>query len=87
MLPTALKRYLAENIHIRKIVLRFDNDPAGRLAAKTIKTLLLKEYAVEVRLSSRGKDYNDCLCMRLGIPITKRQEKAARTERSISYGR
>lgn len=77
VLPAALKRYLAENPHIRKIVLRLDNDPAGRLAAKTIKALLLKEYAVEVevRLSPQGKDYNDCLCMRLGIPITKRKEK------------
>ena len=78
VLPAALKRYLAENPHIRKVVLRFDNDPTGRLAAKTIKALLEKDYAVTVKvhLSPQGKDYNDCLCMRLGIPITKRKEKS-----------
>lgn len=76
-LPAALVRYLDEYPHIRKVVLRLDNDLAGKLAAETIKTLLPKKYAVEVavRLSPQGKDYNDCLCMRLGLPITKRKEK------------
>lgn len=76
-LPAALVQYLSDHSNIRKIVLRLDNDLTGRLAAATIKTLLLKKYAVEVdvQLSPQGKDYNDCLCMRLGLPITKRKEK------------
>lgn len=76
-LPAALVRYLEEHPHIRKVILRLDNDLAGRTAAKTIKTLLSQKYEgdVEIRLSPQGKDYNDCLCMRLGLPITKRKEK------------
>ena len=77
-LPAALVRYLEDHPHIRKVVLRLDNDLTGKQAAETIKTLLPKKYAVDVsvRLSPQGKDYNDCLCMRLGLPITKRKERA-----------
>lgn len=51
---------------------------AGRIAANTIKTLLSKKYAVTVDIQPppQGKDYNDCLCMRLGLPITKRKERS-----------
>lgn len=74
----ALVRYLEDHPHIRKVVLRLDNDLTGKQAAETIKALLPKKYAVDVsvRLSPQGKDYNDCLCMRLGLPITKRKERA-----------
>ena len=41
-LPVALVQYLADYPHIRKVVLRLDNDPAGRIAAATIKNLLTK---------------------------------------------
>lgn len=76
-LPAALVQYLADYPHIRKVVLQLDNDPAGRIAAATIQTLLTKRYAVtaEIRPPAQGKDYNDCLCMRLGLPITKRKER------------
>ena len=76
-LPVALVQYLADYPHIRKVVLRLDNDPAGRIAAATIKTLLSKRYAVTVDIQPppQGKDYNDCLCLRLGLPITKRKER------------
>ena len=75
-LPAALVQYLADYPHIRKVVLRLDNDPAGRIAAATIQALLTKRYAVaaEIRPPAQGKDYNDGLCMRLGLPITKRKE-------------
>lgn len=77
-LPAALKQYLSDN-HIRKVVLRLDNDCAGRLAAHTIQTLLAKQYgfASTIRLPPQGKDYNDYLCIRRGLAITKRREKAA----------
>lgn len=76
-LPVALVQYLADYPHIRKVVLRLDNDNTGRIAAATIKTLLSKRYAVTVDIQPppQGKDYNDCLCMRLGLPITKRGER------------
>ena len=71
-------RYLAEHPHIRHVVLRLDNDATGRIAAETIKTLLPRKYAVTVGIQppAQGKDYNDCLCMRLGLPITKRRERS-----------
>ena len=77
-LPAALVRYLSEHPRIRRVVLRLDNDTAGRIAAETIKTLLPRKYAVTVDIQPppQGKDYNDCLCMRLGLPITKRGERS-----------
>ena len=30
---------------------------------------------VDIQPPPQGKDYNDCLCMRLGLPITKRGER------------
>ena len=77
-LPAALVRYLSEHPHIRRVVLRLDNDATGRIAAETIKALLPRKYAVTVDIQPppQGKDYNDCLCMRLGLPITKRGERS-----------
>ena len=49
-LPVALVQYLADYPHIRKVVLRLDNDHTGKLAAETIKTLLSKKYAVAVEI-------------------------------------
>lgn len=83
-LPVALKQYLSDHPHIRNVVLCLDKDPAGRLAARTIQTLLTKQYGVTSAISPppQGKDYNDCLCMRLGLPITNRREKIRNDERS-----
>lgn len=77
-LPAALVWYLAEHPHSRRVVLRLDNDATGRIAAETIKALLPRKYAVTVDIQPppQGKDYNDCLCMRLGLPITKRRERS-----------
>ena len=73
-LPVALVQYLADYPHIRKMVLRLDNDFAGQIAADTIKTLLTKRYAVTVDIQppTQGKDYNDSLCMRLRSRLPKR---------------
>lgn len=49
-LPAALVQYLADYPHIRKAVLRLDNDYTGRIAADTIKTLLSQRYAVKVAI-------------------------------------
>lgn len=74
-MPLALKRYLSENPEIHSIVLRLDNDAAGGRAAKALVSMLSWRYEVSVQPPPYGKDYNDCLCMKLGIPITHRSGK------------
>ena len=77
-LPAALVRYLAEHPHIRRVVLRLDNDATGRIAAETIRRCCRENMRSrwDIQPPPQGKDYNDCLCMRLGLPITKRGEKS-----------
>ncbi|MBR3597886.1 MAG: DUF3991 and TOPRIM domain-containing protein [Clostridia bacterium] len=68
-LPLALKQFLSEHSEIKTIHLRLDNDYAGMIATKTLKYFLSEKYDVSVHLPKRGKDYNDWLCLKLGIPI------------------
>ena len=74
-LPAALTRYLEDYPHIKTVALHLDNDTPGRLAAEAIKTVMPKQYAVEDRPPPWGKDVNDYLCHRLGIPIQKPKER------------
>lgn len=74
-LPMALKRYLSEHPNIQRITLRFDNDATGGYMAKALVTLLQDKYEVSVQPPPGGKDYNDYLCMKLGLPITHRKPK------------
>lgn len=75
-MPLALKRYLSEHPSIRFITLRLDNDATGGRAAKALVSMLSDRYEVSVQPPPYGKDYNDYLCMRLGLPITHRKGKA-----------
>ena len=75
-MPLALKRYLSEYPNIRFITLRLDNDATGGRAAKALVSMLSDRYEVSVQPPPYGKDYNDYLCMRLGLPITHRKGKA-----------
>ena len=75
-LPLALKQYLTDHPEIKRVCLRLDKDATGRLAASTLKALLQDQYKVSVYPPPIGKDYNDCLCYRLGIPITSVKPKA-----------
>ena len=75
-LPLTLKRYLSEYPNVKRITLRLDNDKAGRYMAKTLVALLSDKYEVSVQPPPYGKDYNDYLCMKLGIPITHRKSKS-----------
>lgn len=61
--PAALIQYLNEHSYINDIALHLDNDTAGRLAAKTIQTILPSKYTVTDKPPKRGKDYNDYLKM------------------------
>jgi hypothetical protein len=74
-LPLTLKRYLSEYPNIQRIALRLDNDKAGGYMAKALVELLSDKYEVSVQPPPCGKDYNDYLCMKLGIPITHRKSK------------
>ena len=74
-LPLTLKRYLTEYPNIQRIILRLDNDRTGGYMAKALVTLLSDKYVVSVQPPPRGKDYNDYLCMNLGLPITHRKGK------------
>ena len=74
-LPLTLKRYLSEYPNIQRIILRMDNDRAGGYMAKALVALLSDKYVVSIQPPPSGKDYNDFLCMSLGIPITHRKEK------------
>ena len=75
-LPLTLTRYLSEYPNIKRITLRLDNDKAGGYMAKALVALLSDKYEVSVQPPPSGKDYNDYLCMKLGIPITHRKGKA-----------
>ena len=75
-LPLTLTRYLSEYPNIQRITLRLDNDKAGGYMAKALVALLSDKYEVSVQPPPCGKDYNDYLCMKLGIPITHRKSKA-----------
>lgn len=61
--PAALVQYLNEHSYINDIALHLDNDTAGRLAAKTIQTILMSKYTIADEPPKRGKDYNDYLKM------------------------
>ena len=75
-LPLALKQYLQDHPGIRKIVLRLDRDAAGKESMNALFTLLSDRYEVTAKLPRCGKDYNDALCMSLGIPTIKPFERS-----------
>lgn len=76
--PLALTQYLEDHPEIRAIMLRLDNDRAGRMAAKALMTVLPKNHTIDARFPPRGKDYNDYLCICRGIQPVVRQKEAAR---------
>ena len=71
----ALTRFLEDHPHVKTVYLHLDNDTAGRLAAKAITAVMPEGYRVENKPPPRGKDVNDFLCHRLGIPIRGSQGK------------
>lgn len=73
--PLALTQYLADHPEIKAIILRLDNDRAGRMAAKALMATLPKDYTIDARFPPQGKDYNDYLCKCLGLPVTKTKER------------
>ena len=73
--PIALEKYLGSNPSVRKIRIHFDNDIAGRKAAQTLKNILPDKYEIVDEPPKAGKDFNDFLCMRMGIYNKKIHER------------
>ena len=69
--PAALVQYLKSKPQIKKIVLHLDNDNTGRKAAEALKVILPDSYEVIDDPSPKGKDFNDFLCLKLGISKSK----------------
>ena len=74
-MPVALKKYLEGNSEIRKIAIHFDNDKAGRKAATALKAILPSKHEIVDEPPKAGKDFNDFLCIQMGIPIKKNYER------------
>lgn len=71
-LPLAPSQYLRDHREVQTIYLCLDNDLAGRSAADAIR----QQLGAGARwwwdgFPCQGKDYNDWLCLRKGLPITK----------------
>ena len=79
--PAALARTLKMHPEVKTIVLHLDNDRIGRLATKAISAVLPKQYQVKDVPPKQGKDYNDLLCIKLNLAITKREKN---TKKSMS---
>lgn len=79
--PAALARALKMHPEVKTIVFHLDNDRIGRLATKAISTVLPKQYQVKDVPPKQGKDYNDLLCIKLNLAITKREKS---TKKSMS---
>ena len=74
-LPAALTRFLEDHSHVKTLYLHLDNDGPGRLAAKAILAAIPERDEVKNRPPPQGKDVNDFLCHRLGIPIRSAKGK------------
>lgn len=70
-IPVALSEYLKNNPQTERIVLHFDNDSIGRLAAKALLIALPKQYKVVDEPPSMGKDFNDLLCTQIRMKRTQ----------------
>jgi len=75
-LPPALAHYLKGHPDTSHIHLHLDNDPAGRLATRTITAILPERYSVADEPPPTGKDYNDYLCDSLNLPRTLTKERS-----------
>ena len=75
LIEQCINKNINQNQNIKKIVLHFDNDSAGRIATMALKTILPKQYEVVDDPPKFGKDFNDFLCDRVGINYKKRYGK------------
>lgn len=74
--PMAIESFLADSTNIKRIFLHLDNDYAGRLASKTLQQIYKIKYEIVDSPPTYGKDYNDFLCLKLGINKSKERSFA-----------
>lgn len=82
-LPIAMEHYLSVHPETEMIYLCLDNDIAGRSAAHAIQAQMPVSFKVEVHFPTVGKDYNDQLMRKKGLPLLDGTRKA----KDISHGR
>ena len=77
-LPLALEHYLSMHQQIETVCLCLDNDRAGLSAAKAIQARLPEPYRTELLPPKEGKDYNEQLMRKKGLPnkVVTRKSKA-----------
>ena len=81
-------KLLARSPHIREVVLHLDNDEAGRRASAAISAKLKEQgYTVYDMVPREGKDWNDYLCLRMGLKAQERPQGEAKTAPRISEAR
>lgn len=73
--PSALDRYLKETPKIKSIITHFDNDNPGKLAAKAINEIMGDKYKVDDEPPPFGKDFNEYLCLKLGMDTENKKER------------
>lgn len=64
-IPKALNHYLTTHDNICRICLHLDNDDAGRKAAFHINEALCRDFDIRLLFPPFGKDYNECLQIKL----------------------
>ena len=60
-IPVSLARLLKNNTNIKRIIIHFDNDIAGKKATEMLKNIISKNYEVVDSPPPFGKDFNDFL--------------------------
>ncbi len=75
--PASLLRFLDLNPNVKRVILHFDNDSAGVLAAKGIAAALPSRYEVKFVPPPSEKDFNAYLC----VEKTKQIRNGKRGER------
>ena len=71
--PAAVEGFLKSHPDIKRIMLHFDNDEVGRKATQALQIILSDRYEVIDSPPKFGKDFNDFLCMKLGIYKSKQR--------------
>ena len=64
-------KYLESHPEIKRLFVHFDRDKAGREATEVLRLKLSDKYEVVDSPPDYGKDYNDFLCLKLGIYKSK----------------
>jgi hypothetical protein len=69
--PVTVIGYLESHPEIKRVFVHFDRDKAGRTATEVLRIKLSDRYEVVDSPPEFGKDYNDFLCLKLGIYKSK----------------